>query len=324
MDTEGSGTASDDGGERCLEVIVARSAGTCFGVEAAIEIAEQEKKPILGPLVHNPQVVRKLADQGIPILERYADLGTLGPVDSVVITAHGYPKHLKDELDARGIRYLDATCPVLLKWVYTKIETFEAEGYRVILIGNPDHAEIIASRSYGRDIRVVYSEAEAELLPDDGCEKTVALCQTTITEEKFRHLVDHIRRIRYPGLRAVDTRCKPVKNQQTAVESLAQWVDVMVIVGGYNSSNTTNLAKLSRKFLPDRTHHIDAPGQLLPEWFAGARHAGIGAGTSTPQDQIEAVKRRIAELVVDRPVRFLKDTRTGDLEPDDADASVEI
>lgn len=306
-----------------LEVIVARSAGTCFGVDAAIEMAEKAKKPILGPLVHNPQIVDKLANQGIPILERYADLEGLDALDSVVITAHGYPKDLKEALEEKGIAYQDATCPVLLKWVYTKIETFEEEGYQVILIGNPDHAEIIASRSYGHDIRVVYNEEHVDQLPDPEPEKVVALCQTTLTEAKFKSLVECIRTRKYPGLRAVDTRCKPVKNQQSAVEKLAQWVDVMIIVGGFNSSNTTNLARISRRYLPEGTYHVDSPDGICASWLEGARHVGIGAGTSTPQDQIEAVKRRIAGLA-NCPVKFLKDTRTGDLQADDADPSVEI
>ncbi len=306
-----------------VEVIVARSAGTCFGVDAAIELAESEKRPILGPLVHNPLVVDKLSQQGIPILERYTDLDTIDNLDAVIITAHGYPKELKAALADKGVAYKDATCPVLLRWVYTKIENFEADGYEVILVGNPNHAEIIASRSYGTGIQVVYSEAHVDALPEKEPEKVVALCQTTITEEKFRDLVEYIRRTKYPKLRAVDTRCKPVKNQQTAVEKLAQWVDVMVIVGGFNSSNTTNLTRLSEKYLPEHTYHVDSPDLLKPSWFDGVRHVGIGAGTSTPQDQIEAVKQRIAECI-EAPVRFLKDTRTGNLEPDDADPSVEV
>lgn len=306
-----------------IEVIVARSAGTCFGVDAAIELAEEQEKPILGPLVHNPQVIGRLAERGIPILERYADLDSLGDVDSVIITAHGYPKELKQALSDRGIAYDDATCPVLLRWVYTKIETFESEGYQVLLIGNPNHAEIIASRSYGQDIHVVYDESHVDALPEPGPEKVVALCQTTITEAKFLGLVEYIRRTKYPQLRAVDTRCKPVKNQQEAVVKLAQWVDLMLIVGGFNSSNTTNLARLSRKYLPEATHHVDSPELLRPEWFQGVRHVGIGAGTSTPADQIEAVKERVA-AIVDVPVQFLRDTRTGDLEPDDADPAVEV
>jgi 4-hydroxy-3-methylbut-2-enyl diphosphate reductase len=308
---------------RPVEVIVARSAGTCFGVDAAIEMAEHQEKPILGPLVHNPQVIGRLADQGIPILERYAELDSLKDVDSVIITAHGYPKELKAELVERGISYDDATCPVLLRWVYTKIEGFEAEGYQVILIGNPNHAEIIASRSYGTQIQVVYNEEHVAALPDKEPEKVVALCQTTLTETKFLGLVGLIRSTKYPGLRAVDTRCKPVKNQQEAVLKLAQWVDVMLIVGGLNSSNTTNLARLSRRFLPQATHHIDSPELIERSWFDRALHVGIGAGTSTPANQIEAVKQRVAELV-EAPVKFLKDTRTGNLEPEDADPGVEV
>ncbi len=199
-----------------LEVIVARSAGTCFGVEAAIELAETHRKPILGPIVHNPQIVDDLAKKGIPILERYQDIDTLLEQDirEVVITAHGYPKEIKEELIRKGIQFNDATCPVLLKWVYRKIRTFESQGFHIILIGNPNHAEIIASRSYGNNIHVVYSKEEADRLPD-GLEKTIAICQTTITKEKFEMLVQYIRDTKYPKMKAVDTRCKPVKKSAT-------------------------------------------------------------------------------------------------------------
>jgi 4-hydroxy-3-methylbut-2-enyl diphosphate reductase len=308
-----------------LEIIVAHSAGTCFGVEDAIEMAEERKQPILGPIVHNPLVVAGLADQGIPILERYSDLSTLdeGGVREVVITAHGYPRELKDDLTRRGIVYHDATCPVLLKWVYGKIRTFEAEGYRVILVGNPDHAEIIASRSYGNGIHVVYSDEEVAALPDDLGDRTVAICQTTITREKFQYLVDRIRTTKYPELKAVDTRCKPVKNQQEAVERLAQWVDAMIIVGGFDSSNTTNLARISRKFLPERTHHIDSVEGVDRKWLVGVRHLGIGGGTSTPKDQIQAVSVRIAELHGGK-VKFRREDRDGELVKEDFGEDDEI
>jgi 4-hydroxy-3-methylbut-2-enyl diphosphate reductase len=295
-----------------LEVVVARSAGTCFGVEAAIEIAERERKPILGPLVHNPKIVGDLAAKGIPILERYADLGTLAGVSEVVITAHGYPKELKDALRQRGIAFHDATCPVLLKWVYGKIERFEADGYQVLLIGNPNHAEIIASQSYGNRIRVVYDRGAVDALPDD-LGKTVAICQTTITREKFEDLVHYIRETKYPNLKAVDTRCKPVKNQQEAVDSLAQWVDAMIIVGGFDSSNTTNLARISARYLPNTTYHIDRKELIRPEWLADTRHLGIGAGTSTPKEQLEEVIQRVRALYSGR-VLLRQD---GDSEPEE-------
>ncbi len=280
-----------------LEVIIAKSSGTCFGVEAAIELAESHRKPILGPIVHNPKIVQDLARSGIPILERYQDLNKLENlgIQEVVITAHGYPLELKHDLAQRGIQYHDATCPVLLKWVYKKIETFEAQGYAIILIGNPNHAEIIASRSYGKNIHVVYSEQEVDQLPTN-LGKTIAICQTTITEEKFQGLIDHIRRTKYSDMKAVDTRCKPVKNQQQAVSDLAQWVDAMFIIGGYDSSNTTNLAKLAKKYLPHTTYHIDSPNLIKTEWLQGISHLGIGAGTSTPKSQIDDVRRRVVEL----------------------------
>ena len=296
-----------------LEVIVARSSGTCFGVEAAINLAQKHRKPILGPIVHNPKIVQDLANDGIPILERYQDLSTLKNkgVDQVVITAHGYPKELKEDLVKRNIQFHDATCPVLLKWVYRKISTFEAQGFTIILVGNPTHAEIIASRSYGNNIHVVYSEEEVDQLPTN-LGKTIAICQTTITREKFQKLVDYIRKTKYPDMKAVDTRCKPVKNQQQAVSDLAQWVDTMLIIGGYDSSNTTNLAKLAQKYLPDRTYHIDSPDLVKLEWLKGISNLGIGAGTSTPKSQIDDVQRKVAEIYPGQ-VLFRKESTDGEL-----------
>jgi 4-hydroxy-3-methylbut-2-enyl diphosphate reductase len=303
--------------EAALEVIVARSAGTCFGVEAAIDLAEAHRQPILGPIVHNPQIVANLAEKGIPIYERYQDLGDLKRegVKEVVITAHGYPKELKEALHDMGIQFHDATCPVLLKWVYRKILTFEQQGYSIILIGNPNHAEIIASRSYGTNIRVVYSEEDVDALPDD-LGKTVAICQTTITKEKFEYLVDYIRETKCPAMRAIDTRCKPVKNQQQAVEDLAQWVDAILIIGGFNSSNTTNLANLAKKYLPTSTYHIDSPDLIREEWLKGVRHLGIGAGTSTPKSQINDVQQKIAKLSK-IPVYFRQEGKDGEILDDD-------
>lgn len=301
-----------------LEVVIAHSAGTCFGVEDAIEMAEREQKPILGPIVHNPLVVAKLADHGIPVLERYSDLGGLKAlgVTEVVITAHGYPRELKDDLRRHGIVYHDATCPVLLKWVYGKIQRAEREGYRVILVGNAEHAEIIASRSQGSDIHVVYSEEEVAQLPDDLGDKTIAFCQTTITREKFERLVNEIRRTKYPNLEAVDTRCKPVKNQQSAVGRLAQWADAMVIVGGFNSSNTTNLARISRGYLPAHTYHVDSDELLQRDWLKGISKLGIGAGTSTPQEQIQAVQRRVGKLF-EGEVTYRREDHDGEFVKDD-------
>jgi len=297
-----------------MEVIIAHAAGTCFGVQAAINVAEEKRKPILGPLVHNPKIVGDLAREGIPIYDRYSDIAGLKEegLTDVVITAHGYPKELKEELTKHGITYHDATCPVLLKWVYKKIETFDHQGADIVIIGNPEHAEIIASRTYAsKPLHAVYTEAQIDALPND-LQNVVVICQTTITKEKFDSLVEYLRRTKYPNLKAVDTRCKPVKNQQGAVESLAQWVDAMLIVGGYDSSNTTNLAKISQQYLPEKTYHIDSPDLIKAEWFENVEHLGLGAGTSTPQSQIQDVLQRIVELSP-TSVELRQTTKEGDV-----------
>jgi 4-hydroxy-3-methylbut-2-enyl diphosphate reductase len=263
-----------------------------MGVESAIRMAQEKHCPILGPLVHNPKVVADLAEEGIPILERYADLDALPGISELIITAHGYPKHLKEDLEARGIVLHDATCPVLSKRVYGLIERIESEGSDIILIGNPDHAEIIATRSYGERIHVVYSEEDVQDLPPD-LKDPVAICQTTITGKRLNALVEQIRRTCYPNLKLIDTRCGPVRLQQEGVDELAQRVNAMLIVGGHNSSNTTNLARIARVRLPKRTYHIESPDELQPEWLDGVRRLGIGAGTSTPWVEIDRVKERI-------------------------------
>ncbi|MBI4858824.1 MAG: 4-hydroxy-3-methylbut-2-enyl diphosphate reductase [Candidatus Riflebacteria bacterium] len=280
-----------------LEVIVARSAGICFGVRSAIEVASRERQPILGPLVHNPKVVDDLARAGIPILERYEELDLLAArgVRQVVITPHGYPRELKEQLRSRGIGYHDATCPVLLDGVYGKIRRFEESGRSIILMGDPAHAEVIASRSYGRRVHVVHSETDADRLPRD-LGRVVAICQTTITLEKFSRLVEYIRANGYPGLESVDTRCKPVKDQQEGVEELARSVDAMLVVGGLDSSNSRSLARIAGRHLPGRTYHVDDADRIDPGWLVGVRRLGIGAGTSTPRSQLQAVMDHIRRL----------------------------
>jgi 4-hydroxy-3-methylbut-2-enyl diphosphate reductase len=123
----------------------------------------------------------------------------------------------------------------------------------------------------------------------------VAVCQTTLTQEKLIFLVELIRR-RHPGLEVVDTRCKPVRSQQEAVNELAAWVDAMIVVGGLEASNTSNLARIARRHLPDRTHHIDRADRIERAWLAGIAHLGIAAGTSTPRSQIQEVVDRIASI----------------------------
>lgn len=295
-----------------LEVIVADSAGTCFGVEKAIDMALDRRKPILGPLVHNPLVVQNLASQGISILERYQEVTPEEGVDSVVITAHGYPKQAKQKLADQGIEVNDATCPVLLNGVYRHIQRFDDKGYHIFLVGNPNHAEIIASRSYGEHVTVVYTEEEAEAV-DEGLGQTVAMCQTTITREKFDKIVAVLQQ-KYPDLKVMDTRCRPVKNQQEAVYDLARWVDGFIILGGYESSNTTNLARIARKFLGEKVWHVDHPDKITADMLEGLSTVGIGGGTSTPKEQIDQAKARIRE-VFDGEVLYRKDKeRGGDVE----------
>lgn len=277
-----------------MKITLASALGTCFGVRDAIDAAMddsfRDKLTIVGELVHNPQVVGQLRERGVAMVKSIDEPIT---TSNVMITAHGAPKSLREELAARGHNVYDASCPLVIK-VHNKVSALVAKGYFPIVIGRRDHVEV---RGIVGDLGiydVVESVDEvARLEPHD---KIGIVCQTTQQVENAHAILDAIRE-RFPqsDVWFIDTICKPTKDRQVAVRELAEQVDLMIVVGGHNSSNTKKL----KQVCDDRgveAYHISSPQELVDAWFAKKQHVGVTAGTSTPHDVIQEVVHAIETI----------------------------
>lgn len=277
-----------------MKISVARALGTCFGVQDAIDAAMDEafrdNLTIVGQLVHNPQVVAELLQNGVRIVDSVdAEIST----QNVMITAHGAAASVKEALRGRGHTVFDASCPLVLK-VHVKVAQLVRDGYFPVVIGQRNHVEVRGIVGDLAEYDVIASVDEVDRL--EGHSKIGIVCQTTQQVEVARGISQAIRE-RYPEktVQFVDTVCKPTKDRQDAVRELAEDVDLMIVVGGYNSSNTKKL----KKVCDDRgleAHHIERPEEIDPKWFHNKNHVGITAGTSTPHTVIEKVRQHIEAI----------------------------
>lgn len=274
-----------------MKISLARALGTCFGVQDAIDAALDPSfrgnLTIVGQLVHNPQVVEELKANGVTLVDSPdADITT----PNVMITAHGAARSVKDQLEARGLTVFDASCPLVMK-VHNRVAALVEQGYFPVVVGQRNHVEVRGIVGDLEEYDVLGDPSEVERL--EGHDRIGIVCQTTQQVEHARAIVDAIHE-RFPDMEVqfVDTICRPTKDRQEAVRELADRVDLMIVVGGYNSSNTKKL----KKVCDDRNldaFHIERPDQLDPEWFRGREHVGITAGTSTPHTVIDAIYQQI-------------------------------
>ena len=281
-----------------MKVTLADALGTCFGVEDAITEAMDPKfrgnLTIIGQLVHNPQVVQALRENGVEIVDSVnAEIST----PNVMITAHGAAKSVHERALNRGFKVFDATCPLVMK-VHKSIARLEAEGFFPVVIGQESHVEVRGIVTDLKNYAVISDENDFYKIKDKP--KIGIVSQTTNQIRSVLAIVEKIKALpnadgSAKDVRFVDTVCKPTKDRQTAVEKLAGEVDLMIVVGGYNSSNTKKL----KKVCDDRglaSFHIESPAQLEEAWFKGVKHVGITAGTSTPARIIDEVYQQIVMI----------------------------
>jgi 4-hydroxy-3-methylbut-2-enyl diphosphate reductase len=279
-----------------MKITLAQAMGTCFGVQDAIDAALDEqyrdRLTIVGQLVHNPQAMERLKANGVKLVER----DQIDRIDTplVMITAHGASDRTKQELAARGFDVIDATCPLVVR-LHKLARFLEREGYFPVVVGDPEHVEVRGVVGNLRACAVIHDPEDVPRLA--GHRRIGIVSQTTNRLEMVRALVEHVRRLPdVDEVRFIDTICQPVKDRQEAIHQLlAEDIDVGVIVGGYNSANTRKLYEMIRGRGID-AHHIERAEEVQPAWFAGKRHCGITAGTSTPQDVIEAVTGAIRDM----------------------------
>lgn len=276
-----------------MEIILAKSAGFCFGVKRATQMAfeasaEYEHICSLGPIIHSPQVVEKLAEKGVEVVARVEAI----PAGAVIIRSHGVTADEMRAILARDLIVVDATCPFVKK-AQEYAARLAAEGYAVVIVGEAEHPEVqgIVSYADGGKVQVVANAAEAGALPRMGRVGIVA--QTTQSFENLRQVAD-VCLEKCQEMHVFNTICDATTVRQNEAREIARQVDVMLVIGGFNSANTSRLAQICREIQP-ATHHLETAGEVDPAWFAGARRVGITAGASTPRWLIDEVVCRVTE-----------------------------
>jgi 4-hydroxy-3-methylbut-2-enyl diphosphate reductase len=274
-----------------MKILVAETAGFCWGVrralDQAVDLAKKTDGPVqtFGPLIHNAQVLEELTEQNIQAVDNLVDIrgGT------VLVRAHGVRPEVFDQLRATGADVYDATCPLVRK-VQKIITKYNNDGYDVVIVGDDHHAEVAGLRGYtsGRCF-VVANEKEAEHLPE--FEKVCVVSQTTQNDDTFARTVDVIKQ-KTRIIRATNTVCEPTRDHQRETIDLARRVDLMVVVGGRHSANTCRLADLAAQEGP-RVLHIETEAELKTSDFAGCSAVGVTAGASTPEWMINRVVEKI-------------------------------
>jgi small subunit ribosomal protein S1 len=279
--------------EGIVDIIVAEHAGFCFGVMRALDIAEDalgDGAPVysMGPLIHNPQVVRELADRGLTPL----DEGARPSGVRVVLRTHGVPPDVVATLRARDCDVVDATCP-FVKRVHEEVRRLLADAFQVVVVGERDHPEVAAIVGHaGGNAMVIERPEEVLDLPPIGRVGVVA--QTTQSPRNFEAVVKALRE-RAEEIRVCDTICSATERRQQAALEMASRVDLVLVIGGRESGNTRRLAEICAA-TGVSTRHVETADELRPEWFHCVERLGITAGASTPDWIIEQVIGRAKEL----------------------------
>lgn len=274
-----------------MKIILAQSAGFCFGVKRATQMAFEAAEHYhqicsLGPIIHSPQLVGKLEEKGVEVIHEVEDI----PEGAVIIRSHGVTSSELDHILARELHIVDATCPFVKK-AQEYAAMLSREGYLLVLVGEEEHPEVQGIISYARDgdVLVVANRLAAESLPRR--RRIGIVAQTTQSFDNLRQIVD-VCLSKSSELRVFNTICDATSVRQNEARSIAKEVDLMLIIGGFNSANTSRLASICRDIQP-RSHHVETAEQVDPVWFEDVRTVGITAGASTPRWLIDEVLEKV-------------------------------
>lgn len=265
------------------KVILAESAGFCFGVQRAVDqttkIQKEYGKKIytLGPLIHNNDVVKFLENNEVFSIS-LDEITKLSKGDAVIIRSHGVSKEVMDLLESKGLIIIDATCPFVTN-IQKKVNKYSKEGYQIVILGDKDHPEVIGINGWCNNSAIITKDGEFHgRIPNKVC----VVSQTTEKEENWVNTIKNLSVIT-KELLAFNTICAATEVRQKGVLELSKTVDLMIIVGGKNSSNTTKLYQISKTNC-DRTIHIENSSELPKEIINDKTISKIGitAGASTP------------------------------------------
>jgi 4-hydroxy-3-methylbut-2-enyl diphosphate reductase len=281
-----------------MKVSLANALGTCFGVQDAINLAMTPDfgadLTIVGQLVHNPQVNESLKKNGVSLVN---DIDAMDQIKTkkVMITAHGAAETTKKKLSDAGHTVFDASCPLVMR-VHKTIKSMVQKDYFPVVIGQQDHVEVKGIVGDLEDFLVINNMNDLEKIKRAGKRRLGIVSQTTLQVEKAEHLVSKIRNLEcVDEVYFVNTICQPTRDRQIAVRDLADQVDIMIVIGGYNSSNTKKLVQVCEE-KNIQAYHIESFSQLEGDWFHNKNHVGITAGTSTPEYVINEVHEAILNI----------------------------
>jgi 4-hydroxy-3-methylbut-2-enyl diphosphate reductase len=298
-----------------IRVVLAQPRGFCAGVERAIEIVERALKKFGPPIyvrheiVHNRHVVEDLRTRGAVFVD---ELSEVPPGAMTVFSAHGVAKRVEELAAERGLPVIDATCPLVAK-VHNEGRRYAAQGREIVLIGHAGHAEVEGTIGQipGRVHLVQTVEDVAELVVSDPT-RLAYVTQTTLSVDDTRGIISALQ-ARFPGIVGPDVRdiCYATQNRQHAVRELAKAVDMILVVGSRNSSNSNRLREIGEE-LGKPSYLIDDASHLMPAWFEGVRSVGLTAGASAPEMLVQGViegLRRFGEIDISTLAGVAEDVR---------------
>jgi 4-hydroxy-3-methylbut-2-enyl diphosphate reductase len=274
-----------------IKVVTAKRAGFCFGVKRAVDIAfdaatKSEHVFTLGPIIHNPQVIDKLKSRGVAPIKSIDNR----KIKTLIIRTHGVSKEISSRLVSKKYEVIDATCPFVKKAQH-HAGLLKEEGYQVLIIGDKEHPEVMGLMSYaGPDAIVINKDERLPRLKS----RVGIVVQTTQPVSVLRRVVgEAIDQVK--ELKVFNTICNSTALRLKETKRIADNVDVVIVVGGKNSANTTQLAKFCLS-MSVPTYHIETAREIHEEWFAGVDKVGITAGASTPDWIIDEVADRIRDI----------------------------
>jgi (E)-4-hydroxy-3-methyl-but-2-enyl pyrophosphate reductase len=262
-----------------MQIQKARTQGFCFGVEltykkALAETAEHPDVHTMGNIVHNPLIVKELEDHGLH------NVDSLDAIESgtLFVRAHGLPPQTIDAAQAKGLRVVDATCPMVTR-TQRLAKKLTEEGRTVVILGDPNHPEVkgIAGHAPGA---IIMNEWPADETQIRRARRVAVVSQSTLNGDKFRELVGKIAEMNYE-VRVYNTICSDTQGRQKSARELASEVDTMIVIGGSKSANTRHLAEIAHA-AGTKAHLIENADDLRREWFTGEERIGIATGASTP------------------------------------------
>ena len=282
-----------------MKVIKAKTAGFCFGVKRAVDTVYEQvdtcSGPIYtyGPIIHNEEVVKDMESKGVVVLRTEEELDDISG-GTVIIRSHGVEKRIYDRLETKGIRIVDATCPFVKK-IHNIVQKESAAGKYILIIGSPDHPEVIGIRGWsGEHAAVVQNADDIENIDFSKNRKICVVSQTTFNYNKFKDLVEIIKKKSYDII-VLNTICNATKERQTEAESIAESVDAMIVIGDKHSSNTQKLFEIFEicRMACNNTYYIQTLDDLNLNQLGSVETVGITAGASTPNNIIEEVQNNV-------------------------------